>query len=144
MTWVKDLVVFLNDIIGQSSVDGGAEPFGHDIGDVFSGGDVLDCEAVVVLDLVLNPVVFDVHVARTLEVHDGSVCDVDCGLVVAEDELLVRKRVFQLLQERAEPVELTGAVEEADVLGFHGGTRDTTLSFGGPTDRAATQEEDVA
>ena len=41
--------------------------------------------------------ILNVHVARTLEVHDGSVCDVDHGLVVAEDKLLVWKGVFQLL-----------------------------------------------
>ena len=64
-------------------------------------------------------------------------------MVVTEDKLLVWKRVFQLLQERAEPVELTGAVEEANVLRFHGGSRDTALSFGRPTNCAAAQEEDV-
>ena len=75
-------------------MDGGAEPLGHDVGDVFSGGDIFDREAVVVLDLVPNPVVFDVHVARTFEVHDGSVCDVDHRLVIAEDKLFVRKGVL--------------------------------------------------
>ena len=120
------------------------EPFCHNIGHVFLGGDILDCKTVVFLDLVSDPMVFDVHVTRTFEVHDGSVCDVDRGLVVAEYELLVRKGVFQLLQKGAEPVGLAGAVEEADVLGFHGGTRNTTLSFGRPTDCAAAQEEDVA
>ena len=59
--------------------------------------DILDCKTVVFLDLVLDPVVLYVHVVRVLEVHDGPVCDMDCGLVVAEDELLVWKGVFQLL-----------------------------------------------
>ena len=116
MTWVKDFVIFFDDIVGQSPVDGGAQPFGHDIGDVFSRGDVLDRKTVIFLDLVPNPVVLYVHVARTFEVHDGSFCDVDRGLVVAEDKLLVREGMFQLLQEQAEPVELAGAVEEANVL----------------------------
>ena len=120
------------------------EPFCHNVGHVFFGGDVLDRKTVVFFDLVSDPMVLDVHVARTFEVHDGSVCDMDRGLVVAQYELFVGHGVLQLLQKRAEPVGLTGTVEEADVLGFHGGTRDTALSFGRPADRAAAQEEDVA
>ena len=73
------------------------ELFCHNVGHVFLGWDVLDRKTVVFLDLVSDPMVFDVHVVRTLEVHDGSVCDVDRGLVVAEYELLVREGVFQLL-----------------------------------------------
>ena len=66
------------------------EPFCHDVGYVFLGWDVFDRKTVVFLDLVSDPMVLDVHVARTFEVHDGSVCDMDRGLVVAEYELLVR------------------------------------------------------
>ena len=68
----------------------------------------------------------------------------DCGLVVTEYELLVQKGVIQLLQERAEPVELASTVEEANVLGFHGGMRDTALPLGGPTNRTSAKEEDVS
>ena len=67
----------------------GVEPFGHDIGYVFFRGNIVDCETVVLLDLVADPMILDVHVTRTFEVHDGSVCDVDRGLVVAQNELFV-------------------------------------------------------
>ena len=73
------------------------EPFGHDVGHVFLGGDVLDCETVVFFDLVSDLMVLDVHVARTFEVHDGSIRDMDRGLVVTEYELLVRHGMLQLL-----------------------------------------------
>ena len=61
----------------------------HDVSYVLLGGDIFNCKAVVVLDLVSDPVVFDVHVARMFEVHDGPVCDVDRGLVIAQYELFV-------------------------------------------------------
>ena len=95
--WVEHFVVVLNEVAGEVPVEGRVEPFHHDIGYVFFGGNVFDCKTVVFFDLVSDPVVFDVHVARTFEIHDGPICDVNRGLVVAEDELLVRKGVLQLL-----------------------------------------------
>ena len=68
----------------------------------------------------------------------------DHRLVVTEYELFVWEGVVELLQERAEPVGLTGTVEEADVLGFHGGMRDTALPLGGPANCAAAEEEDIS
>ena len=94
---VEDLVVVLDKVAGQVPMEGRVEPFCHDVGHVILGGDVLDRKTVVLFDLVVDPMVFNVHVARTFKVHDGSVCDVDRGLVVAEYELLVWKGVFQLL-----------------------------------------------
>ena len=66
------------------------ELFGHDVSYVLLGGDIFNHETIILLDLVSDPVVLDVHVTRTFEVHDGPVCDMDCGLVIAEYELFVR------------------------------------------------------
>ena len=63
----------------------------------FSLEDIFDRKTVVLLDLVSDPMVLDVHVARMLKVHDGPVCDMDRGLVVAEYVLLVWHRMLQLL-----------------------------------------------
>ena len=90
---MEDFVVVLDEVTGKVPMERRVEPFCHDIGHVFLGRDIFDREAVVFLDLVTDPVVFDVHVARTFEVHDGSVCDVDRGLVVTEYELLVWKEI---------------------------------------------------
>ena len=65
------------------------EPFGHDVGYIFPGRDVSDCETVIFLDLVSNPVILDIHVAWTLGVHDGPFCDVDHGLIITQYELFV-------------------------------------------------------
>ena len=81
--------MFFNKVVGEFSMEGCVKPFGHNIGYIFLGGNVFNCETVVLLDLVLDPMVLDIHVARTLEVHDSPVCNVDRGLVVAEYELLV-------------------------------------------------------
>ena len=97
MFWVEDFSVVLDKVTGQVPVKRRVEPFCHDVGHVLLGGDILDRETVVFFDLVSDPVVLDVHVPRMLEVHDGSVCDVDRGLIVAEYELLIWKGVFQLL-----------------------------------------------
>ena len=94
---VEDFVVVLDKVTGKVPMERRVEPFCHDIGHVFLGGDIFDRETVIFFDLVTDPVVLNVHVARMFEVHDSSVCDVDRRLVIAEDELLVRKGVFQLL-----------------------------------------------
>ena len=87
----------LDEITGEVPMKRCVEPLHHDVGYVLFGGDVFDCKTVVFLNLVSDPVVFDVHIPGAFEVHDSSVCNVDRGLVVAEYELLVWKGVFQLL-----------------------------------------------
>ena len=94
---VEDLIVVLDEVTGQVPMERRVEPFCHNVGHVYFGGDIFDRKTVVFLDLVSDPMVLDVHVVRTLEVHDGSICDMDRGLVVAEYKLLVWKGVFQLL-----------------------------------------------
>ena len=73
------------------------EPFGHDVSYVLPGGDILDCETVIFLDLVSNPMILDIHVSRMFEIHDGSICDVNHGLVVAQYVLFVGQWIPQLL-----------------------------------------------
>ena len=89
MTGVNDFVVSFNEVTSQVYVESCVEPFCHDIGYVFLGGNIFDCKTVVLLDLVLDPVVLDVHIVGTFEVHDGPVCDMDHGLVITQYELLV-------------------------------------------------------
>ena len=65
------------------------EPFGHDVSYILPGRNIFNCETVIFLDLVSDPVVLDIHVLRSFKVHDGPICDVDHGLVIAQYELFV-------------------------------------------------------
>ena len=61
--WLEDFIVLLDDVVGEISVEGCVESFGHNVSDILLGGNIFDCETIVFFDLVMDPMVFDVHVS---------------------------------------------------------------------------------
>jgi hypothetical protein len=120
----------------------GGETLREDVGELRCRRDMEDVD-LTDGNLLSDEMKINLHLLSALMLNGvgGEVHDAD---VVAVDESAARWRSLELMQELAQPGDLSHTISDSTVLGFSAGAGDDSLPLGRPGDQVVPEEHGIA